>query len=319
MALLFEFVKQFSPELANLAERIEDKMFTEPHASMMQARLFSEQLLKLISQAEELEAVYPLKQAERIHKLYRQNLIDEDLYLKLEWIRKKGNKAIHDVTEVEVADMVKIHKFLFKISIWYMQVYVSYNFEAPDYQLPTASVSTLWKEKDRDERIKPYVDKKFDDMWSEIHRQLRVVEAEKSKTVADNMVESGNSQIEKPLLEIACEKSIPKTFEVSEEIHRIFTQYNFTMTNKTTKAAEYQRNSKNEIIYLLPNKRLSIVLHPETAVANFGNLEEPIFSTAYRHFPKKINKGKIANHYGYPFKFDSEEGLNDFLQKISVI
>src|SRR4051812_48265828 len=106
MAYLFDFVKQFSTELANLAKRIEDKMFSEPHASLMEARLYSEHLVKTISKEEELEAVYPLKHAERIHKLYRQNVIEEDLYMKFEWIRKKGNKAAHDVSEVEVADML---------------------------------------------------------------------------------------------------------------------------------------------------------------------------------------------------------------------
>ena len=65
--------------------------------------------------------------------------------MKLEWIRKKGNKAVHDVTEVEVADALQAHKFLFEISVWYMQVYVTYNFEAPVYKLPVASEATALK------------------------------------------------------------------------------------------------------------------------------------------------------------------------------
>jgi hypothetical protein len=92
MTFLFEFVREFSAELANLAERIEDKLFSEPHASMMQSRLYSEKLVKLISKEEELETVYSINHAERIYRLYRKSAIDEDLYKKLEYIRKKGIK-----------------------------------------------------------------------------------------------------------------------------------------------------------------------------------------------------------------------------------
>ena len=145
MTFLFEFVRQFSTDLADLAERIENKMFSEPHASLMQARLYSEHLVKLMSKEEELEVMYPLKHAERIHKLYRQNAIEEDIYVKLEWIRKKGNKAAHNVTEVEVADVLQAHKFLFEISVWYMQVYVTYHFEAPAYKLPVAQEANVIK------------------------------------------------------------------------------------------------------------------------------------------------------------------------------
>ena len=49
MAFLFEFVRQFSTDLADLAQRIEDNMFSEPHASLVQARLYSEHLVKLMS------------------------------------------------------------------------------------------------------------------------------------------------------------------------------------------------------------------------------------------------------------------------------
>src|SRR5690242_3040440 len=153
MNFLFDFVRQFSNELANLAERIEDNLFNEPHASLIQARLYSEHLVKLISKEEELENLYALKHAERIHKLYRQNAIEEDIYLKLEWIRKRGNKAVHDVKEVETADVLQTHKFLFEISVWYMQLYVTYEFKAPAYKLPIASETN----NDQDKTLKLYL------------------------------------------------------------------------------------------------------------------------------------------------------------------
>ena len=103
--------------------------------------------------------------------------------MKLEYIRKKGNKATHNVTDAEVSDELQIHKFLFEISIWYMQVYVTYNFEAPSYKLPInpATESNSLKVKDMDDLIKPYLDKKLDGMWVEIHRQLDDIRAEKER------------------------------------------------------------------------------------------------------------------------------------------
>jgi type I restriction enzyme R subunit len=43
--------------------------------------------VKIVSKKEGLEDIYPLKHSERIHKLYRQNAIEEDIYMKMEWIR----------------------------------------------------------------------------------------------------------------------------------------------------------------------------------------------------------------------------------------
>lgn len=397
MASLFEFVNHFSADLAKLAERIEEKMFNEPHVTMIESRLYSEHLVKIISKEEGLEEAYPLKHAERIHKLYRQNAIEEDVYMKLEWIRKKGNKAVHDVMEAEVSDVVKAHQFLFEISVWYMQVYVTYNFEAPAYKLPihTAPESNSWKMEDMNGLIKPYLDKKLDDMWIEIQRQLNDIKTEterlqnstqeirlpiskihlifKDKTLvlsnelADmainvlplkgcsylltelsrigihslrNITESldqlhmrlngiGTYTIEKfweqlnnmdgaQLINAQTNSNIgSKTMAISEAIYKIFTENNFTLINKTKKAAEFEHIISKEIVYLLPNKVITIVLHPDTVKGHFKIPDKPSHSTALRRFPKGINNGKTPTNFGYPFKFERERELNDFLSKIS--
>lgn len=182
---LFAFVENISKELLVLSSRIEGQLFEQPHATLMQTRLFSEQLVKLVSEEEEIEKIYPLKHSERIHKLYRNNAIEEDIYMKLEWLRKKGNRAAHDVKEVEIEDVLKAHKFLFDISVWYMQVYVSYDFEAPIYKLPIKSKQdSLEVEGKLHGLIKPYLDqtfKKIDDMWGEINQELKAIKKEKEQ------------------------------------------------------------------------------------------------------------------------------------------
>lgn len=199
---LFSFVENFSRELATLSIRIEDQLFEQPQATLMQARLFSEQLVKLISNEEEIEKLYPLKHSERIHKLYRNNAIEEDIYMKLEWLRKKGNSAAHSIKEVEVEDILKAHRFLFDISVWYMQIYVSYDFEAPVYKLPIKSKQEPAEiGENLDGLIKPYIDqtlKKIDDMWAEINQELQAIKKEKEQlALSRHAEEQSTAQEEK--------------------------------------------------------------------------------------------------------------------------
>ncbi|MFB4324460.1 DUF4145 domain-containing protein [Priestia sp. BR_2] len=401
MTFLFDFVKQFSNELANLAERIEDKLFSEPHASLIQARLYSEHLVKLISKQEELEELYPLKHAERIHKLYRQNAIEEDIYLKLEWIRKKGNKAVHDVKEVETVDILQTHKFLFEISVWYMQLYVTYEFEAPAYKLPLTQKLNVLQATDQDESLKRYLDKKIDDMRVEMQRQFEDIRVGKEventskpeipsthkvqlsasnvhlqfknekitvpselanmsittlpvsgckyllreflrvgitslKKIKEPMDELhmklngiGTHGMEKFWAQIISIESVvlmnkseipnveAKIITISEEIDKLFDKHKFKLNHPTKKAIEFEHRITKEIVYLLPNKLTTIVLHPDTAKEKFEIPDKPSHNTALRSFPKAINKGKTPTNFGYSFKFQSEEELDDFLHKLN--
>lgn len=417
---LFEFVGQFSSDLAELARRIENQLFEQPHASLIQARLYTEQLVKIMSKEEGLEDIYPLKHSERIHKLYRENVVEEDIYMKLEWIRKKGNKAAHDVKEVEIHDVLQVHKFLFEISVWYMEVYVSYDFEAPAYTLPikTAQQTNPLRVKDLDILIKPYFDQtlqKMENMWSEVHRQFEAIRKEKeqvhmetsfSEAVGTQQAEAAvtiiTSQdapqvllqfknetllvtgelVETSILELpinGCNYLVrelsrvgidsllkitepmdflymklngvgPHTIEkfwnqllsiqgsgkpnhVNKEdnqtiassketglLYGIFSENNFKLTNETAKAAEFENMKNNEVVYLLPNKEITIVLNPNT-IENHSNLKSDAdhHNTAFRKFPKKIKNGKTPTNYGYAFKFKTEDELNSFLKSLNNV
>ncbi|MEH6887788.1 hypothetical protein V7Z92_28130, partial [Priestia megaterium] len=334
------------------------------------------------------------------------NAIEEEIYIKLEWIRKKGNKAAHDMKEVEVVDVLQTHKFLFEISVWYMQVYVTYKFEAPVYKLPVTSESNSSKSKDKDDLIKLYLDKKIDDMWVEIQRQLDDLRVEKEKeqeevtNISKSEVSSSKEAIQsvsKVHLQFKNQKlfipseladmpinNLPvngcnyllaefsrvgitslrkikesmdhlhmrlngigiytiekfweqinsiestvlintrvnsntgvKTITISEEVHRIFVKNKFNVTNKTKKAVEFEHTINKEIVYLLPNKLTTIVLHPDTAKKNFEMLDKPNHSTALSRFPKAIKNGKTQTNFGYSFKFEREEELDGFLNKLN--
>lgn len=288
----FDFVESFSNELYTLAKQVENKLYSEPSSVLREARLFSEHLVKLISKEENLEEVYPLKHYERIHKLHRQEIIDEDTLEKLEWIRKKGNKAAHQVGEADALDAIHAHKSLFDLSVWYMQVYVSYTFEPPTYRLPENK--TEMKGNDL-KQIQDEVDRLGREM---AQLQSRLTE---DKEVIQEKDSSRKKQTTQPMY-------------VEEEILAIFDKHDFKPTNKTKKAAEFTNEFSDEVIYLLPNKKLTIVLHPAKAKERFTELNEPRLSTAFGKFPKFVKDGVARSKYGYPFSFDQLEDLDHFLE-----
>lgn len=388
VALLFEFVKDFSMKLADLAERIEGKMFEEPQAALMQARLYNEEIVKLISEEEEMETVYELKHAERIHRLFRANAIDEEMYMKFEWIRKKGNKAVHEVTDANITDMLQAHRFLFDISVWYMQVYVSHTFEPPLYKVPVPIRTTAASVEEIERFIQPYVDEKLDSMWAEIHRQLDDMKNDKetspspSKAVIQlryknetltipaeiaersikelpvsgckyllseltrvemntlkqlpgsldtlhmNLIGIGTHSMEKfweqlLLMEgtelISDKKTAANTMQLNDEIYHAFTSTGFVLRNKTKKAVEFEHKENEEIVYLLPNKQTTVVIHPDTAAAHFEIPEKPNYSTALRRFPKESENRKTPISYGFSYKFTHISDLHEFLIKMGSL
>lgn len=153
-------------------------MFDQPNVALAQAHLYSEILVKMIIKQKKIEEIYPVTHSERINKLFRQNAIEEDLYKKLEMIRKKGNKVVHNVEEADFNDVLPIHEVLFDASVWYMQVYVRYDFEAPQYEPPAKAKS----ETPIDSLVKPYVDERLEAMMKEINEKLEELRAEKSAT-----------------------------------------------------------------------------------------------------------------------------------------
>lgn len=162
---LFDFMKDVSRDLYELAIEIESRLYDHPATTLMKSRLYGEQLVKLVFEQEEIEEIYPLKNVERIRKLYRDEMIEKDIYIKLEWIRKKGNEAAHEMKKVKLEDVLKAHKYLYDISVWYMQVYVSYNFEPPIYDIPIRSVEkSSITSQEVDELIEPIMSQTLEEI-----------------------------------------------------------------------------------------------------------------------------------------------------------
>lgn len=94
----------------------------------------------------------------------------------------------------------------------------------------------------------------------------------------------------------------------------------FKTMKETSKAVEFKNIVSDEVIYLLPNKEITIVLNPKTVEGN-KVLEEKStglnHNTAFLEFPKREHTGNGPICYGYAYKFQSDDELDVFLGELN--
>lgn len=145
-------------------------------------------------------------------------------------------------------------------------------------------------------------------MNDEVNTLKREVQQLQAKVINDVEIKEGSGTSQR--------KKVVQSMEVQKELITLFGKNNFDPTNKTKKAVEFTNKGNGEIIYLLPNKKLTIVLHPDMAKERFTQLNTPRLSTAFRGFPRFKKDGEERSNYGYPFEFDGIEELNHFLEQL---
>ena len=105
-------------------------------------------------------------------------------------------------------------------------------------------------------------------------------------------------------------------------IQNTFGLNNFKTIKETTKSVEFKNTLSDEVVYLLPNKEITIVLNPKT-VEGTKEIEKKSYglnhNTSFSQFPKKNNAGKESICYGYAFKFKSNDELSTFLHELNSI
>lgn len=103
-------------------------------------------------------------------------------------------------------------------------------------------------------------------------------------------------------------------------IHNTFGLNNFKTMKETTKAVEFKNTVNAEVIYLLPNKEITIVLNPNTVKEN-KELETRStglnHNTAFLDFPRRDHTGNGSICYGYAFKFQSDDEVDVFLRELN--
>jgi DNA phosphorothioation-dependent restriction protein DptF len=133
----FDFLQELNPELVQLGRSIDNIFYNDPHGVFVKGRLFAEKLLKdVVKKEKEYEDLLYINQAERIIRLEKEGILNSDITKEFDTVRFIGNKAAHEIAIGDIELAFKIHKSLFKIAVWYMEVYGDVDFNAPTYHHP---------------------------------------------------------------------------------------------------------------------------------------------------------------------------------------
>lgn len=133
----FSFFRGKWDVLANLGNSAENNVYHDPHTTIMKLRLFAETISKFILASENIKEAFDTRQVDRINTFRREGIVEQELIDILETLRRKGNKASHEADYGDTNEAKVLLRLAFRFSVWFMEVYGSWDFEAPEYVEPT--------------------------------------------------------------------------------------------------------------------------------------------------------------------------------------
>ncbi|WP_231505597.1 DNA phosphorothioation-dependent restriction protein DptF [Bacillus sp. EB01] len=130
------FIEETLPAAALSAKKMEELIFDDPSSSIIKARIFAEEIINEVFKIEEIETPYQAKFYEKINILSRDGFITPEIQRSFDTIRMTGNKAAHNAAFNDITDAFKLHKEMFNIGVWFMEVYSSEQLKLPIYKVP---------------------------------------------------------------------------------------------------------------------------------------------------------------------------------------
>ncbi|WOA64420.1 sigma factor-like helix-turn-helix DNA-binding protein [Bacillus mycoides] len=210
---LFSFLQPKYKKLADVAEALEKQVYNDVPSALSKARLFAEKLAKYVMEMEDINVYYEMKHVEVIHKLYREGILNEEMHFRFEWIRKMGNKAVHEANFGSVEDALKAHKLTYDLAVWFMELYGDVYFKAPAYTSPKAVTEQKVNTDDIKQTVAETVEKTLEAKFREMQETLLKLtqEQQKEKEVVQVVTEQKEQE---PVIE----EKIPVKEEVQEPV-----------------------------------------------------------------------------------------------------
>ncbi|PEQ90730.1 type I restriction-modification system endonuclease [Bacillus sp. AFS006103] len=174
----FSFFQGKWDVLANLGETAEKNVYYDPHTTLMKLRLFAETLTKFVLAAENIKELYGTSQVDRLNTLRREGLLEPELIDIFETLRRKGNLAMHEAGYGKTEEAKAMLQLAFRMSVWFMEVYGDWDFQALDYKEPKEQTVVDMEKLQQDYENKV---KKLEEQLDSI-RQRAEVEKEEVKT-----------------------------------------------------------------------------------------------------------------------------------------
>ncbi|HGF7843904.1 type I restriction-modification system endonuclease [Enterococcus faecium] len=132
----------------NLGESAEQSIYRDPNAAIVKIRSLAEKMTDAIFKLEGIDPWGLNSQVEKLNTLQNKDVLPDELVNVFHMIRKTGNKAAHDGSYGTTSEAINMLQMAFYISCWFMEVYVSYDFNSPKFIVP------IDNEKEQAERIR---------------------------------------------------------------------------------------------------------------------------------------------------------------------
>lgn len=133
---IFKYLEKEYQELYSLGTDIDKLVFTEPHSVIVKSRIYIEKLSGEIAKLENIEILNNENLFDRLSSLSKSEILDSEIGEYFYQVRKIGNRAAHEEVDTELILALNIHNYIYKITCWFIETYIDYNFKSPIYNSP---------------------------------------------------------------------------------------------------------------------------------------------------------------------------------------
>lgn len=317
---IFKYLEKEYQDLYSLAIDIDKLVFTAPHTVIVKSRVYIEKLSEQIAKLQGLDELNALSLADRLSSLSRNGVLDSKIGEYFYQVRKIGNKAAHEEVETELLLALNIHNYIYKITCWFIETYIDYNFKSPIYKSP-----------------KPINDTKVDNEHSSIlmklmgkvdhllhmNKEKEVVDIDVNNIREDKVLENQNSEDEvaidsnKIISEVKKECLIQELSKLKESSKEAVEGLN--TFSKFKKYMHVNRDAQNELqdIILEANKaeKAQLIL----VCGSVGDGKSHIISYFKNRYPDEMSHFTLHNDATESLEPNktSMDTLNDVLDNFS--
>ena len=135
MSVNFEFVRVEWPEIYPDCARAEGYIASDPRSACFYARRAAERLVGLIYDVDGLPIPYKDDLAARVNEPAFRNRVGDGITVKLNLIRRLGNRAVHDVQPIPANAALDVLRELFHVVVW-----TAFRYSTNPQGVPTGAV-----------------------------------------------------------------------------------------------------------------------------------------------------------------------------------
>ena len=219
----FNFLQNDYQALAKIGEMAEYTLYKDPNTSILKLRQFSEELINIISKMENINQDKVSKASEKFLNLKREGLIPSDMESIFTSLRKKGNKAAHEIYGDEHTANTLL-SLAVKLGAWFQEVYgTDYLFQAEnikykkpenidyekEYQKLVERTDEIQKELDNNKTI-PLLKTK-EEIKNLIFQKKKIeFTEEETRLIIDKQLEDAGWEVNTPILNYKLHKTLPE-------------------------------------------------------------------------------------------------------------